>query len=111
MAAPISERYDSLQKGVIEGGLFPVESLKGWKLAEVVQSTTLDFGAAYTTTFFVVMNKDRWAALEVKAHAKAHRQPNQEYYVNKLDGMSYAAFIHPGNKEDVLDALCRSFGS
>lgn len=63
VAAPISERYDSIQKGVIEGGLFPIESLKGWKLAEVVKYTTLDYGAAYTTCFFVVMNKEKWAAL------------------------------------------------
>jgi TRAP-type transport system periplasmic protein len=63
VAGPMSERYDNLQKGVIEGGLFPVESLKGWKLAEVVQDTTLDYGAAYTTCFFVVMNNDKWKGL------------------------------------------------
>ena len=63
VAAPISERYDSIQKGVIEGGLFPIESLKGWKLAEVVKYTTLNYGSAYTTCFFVVMNKEKWASL------------------------------------------------
>ncbi len=63
VAGPMPERYDSLQKGVIEGGLFPVESLKGWKLAEVVQSTTLNNSTAYTTAFFVAMNKEKWASL------------------------------------------------
>jgi TRAP-type C4-dicarboxylate transport system substrate-binding protein len=57
------ERYDAIQKGVAEGGVFPLEALKGWKLAEVVKFTTLDYGAAYTTGFFVVMNKEKWASL------------------------------------------------
>jgi TRAP-type C4-dicarboxylate transport system substrate-binding protein len=78
VAAPIGERYDSLQKGVIEGGLFPVESLKGWKLAEVVQNTTLDYGAAYTTTFFVVMNKEKWASLSADVQ-KVFTEVNAEF--------------------------------
>lgn len=78
VAAPMPERYDSIQKGVTEGGLFPLESLKGWKLGEVVQNTTLNFGSAYTTCFFVVMNKDKWASLPTDVQ-NAIQEINQEF--------------------------------
>ena len=52
-----------------------------------------------------------WAALEVKAHARASQQPNQEYYVEHLGGMSFAAFIYPENEEEVLIALQEAFAS
>lgn len=47
----------------------------------------------------------KWAALEVKKSRYAKQQPNQQYYVEQLDDMSFAAFIYPENKEEVLDAL------
>lgn len=52
---------------------------------------------------------DRWAALEVKASAKAREQENQRYYVDLLDQMSFSAFIFPENEEEVLDALQLAF--
>ena len=52
-----------------------------------------------------------WATLEVKATAKSRVRPNQEFYIEKLDSMSFAAFINPDNEEDVLDALQRTFES
>jgi TRAP-type C4-dicarboxylate transport system substrate-binding protein len=63
VAMPMGETYDSLSRGVVEGSMAPFEALKTWKWGEVVKSTTEDYGAAYSTGFFVVMNKAKWNAL------------------------------------------------
>ncbi|MBW2367721.1 MAG: TRAP transporter substrate-binding protein, partial [Deltaproteobacteria bacterium] len=60
---PMPEAYQMLQKGVVDGAFYPLESNKGWRLGEVVHYATAAYAAAYTTTFFVVMNKEKWAAL------------------------------------------------
>lgn len=57
----------------------------------------------------LVLYRDKWASLEVKKSANAKRQPNQEYYVEKMDAMSFAAFIYPENKDEVLDDLYAYF--
>jgi TRAP-type transport system periplasmic protein len=63
VAMPMGDTYDSLNRGVVDGSMAPMESLEGWKWGEVVKFTTEDLGAAYSTGFFVVMNKDKWNAL------------------------------------------------
>ena len=55
--------------------------------------------------------KDRWASLECKREKDAHKQPNQEFYVDLLNQMSFAAFIDPQNKGKVLDDLERTLKS
>jgi hypothetical protein len=57
----------------------------------------------------VVLYEDTWAALEGKKSARASHRPNQDYYVEKMNEMSYAAFIYPENKEEILNELERSF--
>lgn len=56
----------------------------------------------------LVLYEDRWAALEGKKNASASHRPNQDYYVNMMDDMSFAAFIYPENREEVLHAMERS---
>ncbi len=63
VAMPQTETYDALQKGVVDGVMSPVETLKGWKFAEVIKYTTLNYGSAYSIGFFVVMNKAKWNSL------------------------------------------------
>lgn len=59
----------------------------------------------------LVLYKTYWAALECKRSIDSHQQPNQQYYVDEMDSMSFAAFIYPENKEDVLDGLQSAFRS
>lgn len=50
-----------------------------------------------------------WAVLEVKVSRSASSQPNQDHYIEKLNGMSFAAYIYPENEEEVLFALQQAF--
>ncbi|HBA53633.1 MAG TPA: C4-dicarboxylate ABC transporter substrate-binding protein [Syntrophorhabdus aromaticivorans] len=59
----MGETYDALRTGVAEGAFAPVEAMQGWKWGEVVRYTIQNFGSAYTTSMFVVMNKAKWNAL------------------------------------------------
>lgn len=52
-----------------------------------------------------------WAVLEVKAYLGAPFEPNQEWYIEQLDNMSFAAVICPENEEEVLHELKQAFGS
>lgn len=54
---------------------------------------------------WTILYGERWAVLEAKRDKNASHQPNQDYYVMKLDDMSFARFVYPENKEEVLHEL------
>ena len=63
VSMPQGETYEALQKGVVDATFCPVETLKGWKQGEVINCVTDSRCVGYTTAFYVVMNKAKWASL------------------------------------------------
>lgn len=59
----------------------------------------------------LILYKNKWAALEGKKNKNASHRPNQDYYVKTMNEMSYASFIYPENKEDVLNEIQQAFES
>lgn len=103
VAQPMPTAYQSLQKGVVDGSMNPIESNKGWKLAEVVKFCTESIPVAYTTTFFVVMNKDKWAEID-PASQKIIEEINAEWATrhgaawDEADAAGKAFFLEKGGE-------------
>lgn len=57
----------------------------------------------------LVLHKNHWATLECKKSKNATKQPNQPYYVETMNEMSFSRFIYPENKEEVLNELQQAF--
>lgn len=86
------------------------------KLIETIRnrwpgSVVLKNDANYTQGIpdLLVLYEGQWAMLECKRSAREAHQPNQDYYVSKLNGMAFARFIFPENADEVLDELDRHF--
>lgn len=96
VAQPMPDSYQSLQKGVVDGSMHPIESNKGWKLGEVVRYCTESTVVGYTTTMFVVMNKNKWASIDPESQ-KIIQELNAEWSVRH------------GAAWDEADAIGRQF--
>ncbi|MGA6927699.1 MAG: TRAP transporter substrate-binding protein [Desulfosarcina sp.] len=100
---PMPETYEMLQKGVVDGALYPMESNKGWRLGEVTNYMSAVFDVAYTTSFFVVMNKDKWSSLssDVQKTIQAinvewAEKHGEAWDLSDMEGMMY--FLNQGNE-------------
>lgn len=75
---PVTEAYDSLSRGVVDGTLFPIEALQGFKIAEVIKTVIENYGISYLTSMYCIMNKDKWNAIS-PADQQAIEKINDEY--------------------------------
>lgn len=71
--------------------------------------TKLDSAMIQGIPDLLILHRNRWATLECKRSMTASHRPNQEYYVRQMNEMSFSSFICPENKEEILNALQRSF--
>lgn len=71
--------------------------------------TKLDSAHIQGIPDLLILHGPRWATLECKKSAVSSVRPNQQYYVNKMNKMSFSRFICPENKEVVLNELQQSF--
>lgn len=71
--------------------------------------TKLDSGDIQGIPDLLVLWKNKWATLENKRSASASKRPNQQYYVDKMNKMSFSRFIYPENKDEVLSDLYKIF--
>lgn len=87
-----------------------------YELQKRMGETHLDYihPRAYSRSqpdLIILGSKNIWAALEFKESKNAHRQPNQEYYIKRLNEKGFARFVYPENVEEVLDELEELFTS
>lgn len=71
--------------------------------------TKLDSSLIQGIPDLLILYKNKWAILECKKSAKATHRPNQDYYVELLNKMSFSSFIFPENKDSVLKDLIKFF--
>ncbi len=75
---PITETYDALRTGVVDGVLLPNEGVTGWKMDDHLNSTLELYSLSYTTAIYVVMNKEKWESIP-KDLQKIILEINQEW--------------------------------
>ena len=91
---PASESFELLSTGVMDGTLFPDESIASFKLSMIKHATTFP-GGLYNTSFVFMMNPEKYNALSAKDKA----------VVDKLSGEYVASNFGAG--WDKVDAASR----
>jgi len=95
------DTYEALQKGVVDATFCPVETLKGWNQGEAIEAITDTSVIGYTTSMFVVMNKNSWNKLTAEQQqvitetsAEWVDKHGQAWDQADADGMAFIKELH-----------------
>jgi len=61
---PVSEMYDVISKGVVDGTFTTHTAVQGWKVDRFLRFETRAPGGLYFGPFFIVMNEAKWKAIK-----------------------------------------------
>lgn len=75
----MAETYDAIKRGIADGVLNPIETLKTFKFADVAKYTWENYGGAMSNSFYVAMNKQKWESLP-KDIQEIMEKLNEEYF-------------------------------
>ncbi len=99
---PPTQVYENLQKGVIDGTVFPWDAIGGMKLYEVLDNHA-DVGL-YTTSFYFVMNEKKYNSLSASAKSCIDKASGRSLVAklgnwwNEWDKPGQANSVAKGNK-------------
>lgn len=81
----IGETYEAVNRNVISGVMLPLETMKGFRLGELLKYCTADWQVGNVYTFYAVMNKDKWNALPENIK-KVIEEVNEEWIEKMAQG-------------------------
>ena len=84
---PASKNYELLSNGVADGTFLPMESMPSFKIVDLVKHTTVVPGGLYNTSFFLVGNSERFAALSAEDQAAIDKVSGEAFA--KLSGKAW----------------------
>lgn len=66
---PAPQVYELISRGVADGVMFPLEAIDGFKMENIIKYVTRIPGGLYNTSFFFVMNEDKFNSLSAEDQA------------------------------------------
>ena len=78
-----SEVYEKLSRGVIDGVAFTYEALTAFNLTDDIKYTVKVPGGLYNTTWFLVMNDDKWDAIS----------PDDQAAIEAISGEAFSQLV------------------
>ena len=84
-----------------------IKEIKSLFLGSVVMK--LDSNYKQGIPDLLILYGKKWATLECKKEEDASHRPNQDWYVAKMNDMSFSRFVYPENKDEVIRELIHFF--